>query len=91
MTKDEMLELERQFNECLAGELQKKRAPMVTVDPVFPDGSGWISCRKKLPAPGQDVILFFHDTFHTHPSWPDPAVQPAWRANVGEPESPDGI
>ena len=50
----------------------------------------WISCNKRLPDCGEDVILYFHDSFHKHPSWPKMDVKPAWRCNVDEEDSPDG-
>ena len=50
----------------------------------------WILSRDRLPEVGEDVILYFKDTVHTHPSWPKIDVKPAWRCNVGEKNSPDG-
>ena len=50
----------------------------------------WIPCSERLPKIGQDVILFFHDSIHTHPSWEKTPVMPAWICNVGEEASPNG-
>lgn len=49
----------------------------------------WILVKDRLPDIGQDVILVFHDTFHTDATWPKVAVRPAWRCNVGA-YSPNG-
>ena len=51
----------------------------------------WIRCSERLPASGQDIILMFRDTYHKHDSWPKISVKPAWRCNVGEESSPDGL
>ena len=50
----------------------------------------WILSRDGLPEVGEDVILFFKDSFHKHPSRPKIDVKPAWRCNVGEKNSPEG-
>ena len=49
----------------------------------------WILVKERLPDIGQDVILAFHDTFHTDATWPKVAVKPAWRCNVVA-DSPNG-
>lgn len=51
----------------------------------------WISCKDQLPDWREDIILYFHDTYHQHPSWPKMYVVPAWRANVGEKDTPEGL
>ncbi len=51
----------------------------------------WIKVSNRLPDPGVDVILYFRDAFHKDPSWPKTAVMPAWRCNLGEKESHDGM
>ena len=50
----------------------------------------WILCSDRLPDVGEDIILFFKDTFHTQPSWPKTIVKSAWRCNFGQKGSPDG-
>ena len=53
-------------------------------------GQHWIKCSDRLPEKGKNVILFFRDTVHSHSSWEEYTVQPAWICNWGEPETPDG-
>ena len=50
----------------------------------------WIPCRERLPRVGEDVILYFRDTYHTDPSWPETQFLPAWRCNVAEEDTPNG-
>lgn len=50
----------------------------------------WIRVSDHLPEPGENVILYFRDSRHKDPSWPRLVVMPAWLANIGEKESPDG-
>lgn len=74
--------------------LNEQRAAAQAAAPDLNDVSGqygeWILCKDRLPEKGQDVILVFRDTFHTHRSWPRIAISPAWRCNVGEEKTPDG-
>ena len=50
----------------------------------------WIPCSKRLPKRGDDVILYFKDTYHTEKGWEPYIVMPAWRCNVGEEDTPNG-
>ena len=77
------------FNELLCAELAKKNQPNRTLKYELEE-SKWIPCSERLPKSGENVILFFYDTFHTHPSWEKTRVLPAWRCNVGEERSPNG-
>lgn len=50
----------------------------------------WIPCSERLPEFCVDVILYFHDTYHKHPSWPKYDVKPAWRHYGAECNSDGG-
>ena len=87
---DKELEFEKAFNSNLCEAIAKKREGYVesTTESGVQFGE-WVSCRERLPKVGEDVILKFKDTFHTHPSWPKIQIMPAWRCNVDE-SQPNG-
>lgn len=75
-------------------ELEEKREVARVSPPDGQDASGqygqWILCDDRLPEAGQDVILLFRDTFHTHSDWPKVVVSTAWLCNVDEERTPKG-
>jgi hypothetical protein len=75
-------------------KLEEQREVARVSPPDGQDASGqygqWILCDDRLPEAGQDVILLFHDTFHTHPDWPKVVVSTAWRCNVDKERTPKG-
>lgn len=87
---DKELEFEKAFNGNLCEAISQKRKRCDEV--VHPQaGYGtWIPCGERLPKAGENVILYFRDTFHTDPSWPETQVLPAWRCNVAEENKPNG-
>ena len=85
------LKISREYAEFLGDALEKKREIMDAEEAealrILRRNDGMIGCQNEPAPPGQDVILIFHDTYHTHPSWPKIAIAPAWRCNVGEDDS----
>ena len=88
-------ELQRRTAEFEKWMMQQKaiREAAKTVEPKKNSVDGqywnWIACQYRLPPVGQDVILYFRDTFHTRQDWPEFVVSTAWRCNVGN-DNPDG-
>ena len=78
----DLLEHFKGFSDFLGDELEKKREPNTEIKANL--GDKWIPCAKKLPEVGEDVILYFFDTYHTHPSWPRTNIKSAWICNVDE-------
>jgi len=83
----EELDFEKSFNSNLLEAVAQKR--QICASAPIPQDSEWIPCSKQLPKAGQDILLYFNDTYHTDPSWSPTAVQPAWRCNIDE-TTPNG-
>ena len=84
------LEFEKAFNGHLCSAVAQKRKVFEVLDKSSADFGKWIPCRERLPRVGEDVILYFRDTYHTDPSWPETQFLPAWRCNVAEEDTPNG-
>ena len=89
-TQSKELEFEKGFNGTLCEAIAEKRKVRITEVKKDDLTDGWILCRDRLPKSGEEVVLFFRDTFHTHPSWPKTQVLCAWRCNVNENKTPNG-
>lgn len=78
------LEFEKDFNGFLCEALVEKRK-VYDEELQSKDQFGeWILCSEKLPEMGEDIILYFKDTYHTHLSWPETNIKSAWRCNINE-------
>ena len=91
---EKQLEFEKGFNGNLCEAIAEKRKikeleqfSKIQKQDVF---GKWIMCSERLPEIGENVILYFLDTYHTHPSWPRRTVSSAWRCNVDKETTPNG-
>lgn len=86
-------DIEKEFDGVCVYDVSPSQAVNDFVEIVDrqPKVGQWIPCSERLPEAGENIILTFKDTFHTHPTMANKIrVMPAWRCNVCEEETPDG-